>query len=211
MSSPIFKEIKKLNPNIEYSIDNFVAVFDGCFSEDACKGLVDYFEECDRAGVTEARQEYHHGFNRDKIDDESLSFLNKSHALNSELRFKAVQFENIFWNQCYKLYAEKYSTLTNHSSHTIYTTKIQRTEKGQGYHVWHSDSEFKPLCNRLLVFILYLNDVEEGGETEFLYISKRVKPKAGRFILFPASLTHTHRGNPPISNTKYIFTGWVEM
>lgn len=211
MSSAIFKELKKVNPNIECSFDNFVGIFDGFFTEESCKGLIDYFKSCELAGVTEARQEYHHGFSRDKIDDESVSFHNKYHALNSELNFKAVDFENIFWNQCYKLYAEKYATLANYSPHRIYTTKIQRTEKEQGYHVWHSDGEFKPLCNRLLVFILYLNDVEEGGETEFLYISKRVKPKAGRLILFPTSITHTHRGNPPISNTKYIFTGWVEM
>jgi hypothetical protein len=58
--------------------------------------------------------------------------------------------------------------------------------------------------------ILYLNDVEEGGETEFLYFSKRVKPKQGTLLLFPASFTHTHRGNPPLSGTKYIMNTWLE-
>jgi len=24
------------------------------------------------------------------------------------------------------------------------------------------------------------------------------------------AFTHTHRGNPPLSNTKYIMTGWLE-
>ena len=31
---------------------------------------------------------------------------------------------------------------------------------------------------RAFVFSIYLNDVEEGGETEFLHFSKRVQPKS---------------------------------
>jgi len=26
-----------------------------------------------------------------------------------------------------------------------------------------------------------------------------------------AAFTHTHRGNPPLSNAKYIVTGWTEF
>jgi len=56
-----------------------------------------------------------------------------------------------------------------------------------------------------------LNDVEEGGETEFLYLKKRFKPIRDRLLIFPAGFTHTHRGNPPLSGDKYILTGWVEF
>ena len=59
--------------------------------------------------------------------------------------------------------------------------------------------------------MLYLNDVKEGGETEFLYQHKRYQPKEGTLLIFPAGFTHTHRGNPPISNDKYIVTGWLEF
>jgi hypothetical protein len=59
--------------------------------------------------------------------------------------------------------------------------------------------------------ILYLNDVEEGGETEFLHQGKRIKPTKGTLILAPASYTHAHRGNPPLSNDKIIITSWVEF
>jgi len=67
------------------------------------------------------------------------------------------------------------------------------------------------LSNRLLTRMVYLNDVEEGGETEFLYQSMRVKPKQGTLVIWPAAFTHTHRGNPPLSNSKYIVTGWTEF
>ena len=54
-----------------------------------------------------------------------------------------------------------------------------------------------------------MNTIEEGGETEFLYINKRIKAEQGRLIIFPASFTHTHRGNPPIGQDKYIIATWA--
>jgi hypothetical protein len=63
---------------------------------------------------------------------------------------------------------------------------------------------------RMMVFSLYLNDVAEGGETEFLYVKKRISPKAGRLMIWPPGFTHTHRGNPPLTEEKYILTGWLE-
>ena len=59
--------------------------------------------------------------------------------------------------------------------------------------------------------MLYLNDIDEGGETEFLYQHKRVPPKAGTIVIWPTGFSHTHRGNPPLSNTKYIVTGWLNL
>ena len=66
-------------------------------------------------------------------------------------------------------------------------------------------------ANRILVWTIYLNDVEECGETEFLYQSKRVKAKKGDICIFPAQFNYTHRGNPPLSGDKYIITGWYNL
>ena len=57
--------------------------------------------------------------------------------------------------------------------------------------------------------MFYLNDVKEGGETEFYHQKIKIKPKAGTLVLFPAGFTHTHKGNMPISNDKYIITTWL--
>ena len=63
----------------------------------------------------------------------------------------------------------------------------------------------------MVVATLYLNTVEEGGETEFLYQSMRVSPVQGTMLLWPAPWTQTHRGNPPLKGTKYIITTWLEF
>lgn len=66
--------------------------------------------------------------------------------------------------------------------------------------------------------IVYLNDVENGGETEFLEIDKKIAPKLGRVLAFRNLLadgspdTRTlHAGLPVISGTKWIATMWIHQ
>ena len=47
---------------------------------------------------------------------------------------------------------------------------------------------------RVLAFILYLNDVAEGGETVFLTQGRAIKPARGRLAIFPTCHTHVHSG-----------------
>ena len=90
--------------------------------------------------------------------------------------------------------------------------KIQKTLPTEGYHVWHIEHG-KGFDNeaRAFVFTIYLNDVKEGGETEFLHFSKRIKPKTGRIVIWPAGFPYVHRGNPPLSGEKYILTSWMML
>ena len=90
----------------------------------------------------------------------------------------------------------------------------QQYLQGKGnYGYWHS--EIYPqlgkndALHRVLLLLIYLDDVEEGGETEFYYQKKSIKPKAGTMVVAPCGFTHTHRGNVPISDNKYVLTSWV--
>ena len=104
-------------------------------------------------------------------------------------------------------YAEKYPYVTA-SDFVSSTALLQITEPPEGgYHLFHCEDMGWSCQNRILTWSVYLNDVEEGGETEFLYQGKKVEPKAGRIVIFPGSFTHLHRGNPTRS-TKFIITGW---
>jgi len=62
------------------------------------------------------------------------------------------------------------------------------------------------VANRYLVFLWYLNDVQEGGETVFPDLALRIAPKTGRLLMFPPYWMFQHEGLPPISGDKYIFS-----
>lgn len=92
--------------------------------------------------------------------------------------------------------------------------QAQKYQAGVGnYGYWHSEvypqqGSTEPL-HRALLFMFYLNDVTEGGQTEFYYQNKSIQPKTGRMVIAPAYFTHTHRGCIPVSNDKYILTSWI--
>ncbi|MFC3032981.1 2OG-Fe(II) oxygenase [Pseudoalteromonas fenneropenaei] len=82
-----------------------------------------------------------------------------------------------------------------------------------GYPYWHSEvypqAGHNEALHRVLLFMFYLNDVAQGGETEFYYQQRKLTPKQGSMVIAPGYFTHTHRGNIPKSNDKYILTSWV--
>lgn len=93
---------------------------------------------------------------------------------------------------------------------------VQRYRAGQGgYHHWHSEIYPHPhdpsqdSLHRVLFFLLYLNDVTDGGETAFYYQGTKILPRAGTLLLAPAGFTHTHKGHVPRSGDKYVVTSWV--
>jgi hypothetical protein len=98
----------------------------------------------------------------------------------------------------------------NDEKHAISNFQIQKYNKNEGKYIYHDDSEinYDNRMTRKLTFIWYLNDVEEGGETEIVGIIK-VKPQIGKLFIFPATWTYLHSGKMPISHDKYIITGWV--
>lgn len=81
------------------------------------------------------------------------------------------------------------------------------------YNYWHCETYPQAgsheALHRTLLFMYYLNDVHEGGQTDFYYQNKSITPKQGRMVIAPAYFTHTHRGNTPVSHDKYIITSWI--
>ena len=87
--------------------------------------------------------------------------------------------------------------------------QIQRYLPGEYYH-WHIDGGSHQFAERQLVALWYLNDVPgPGGETEFVFQDVKVKPEAGKLVLFPPFWTHEHRACRLEKGVKYIATTWV--
>jgi len=89
--------------------------------------------------------------------------------------------------------------------------KIQMYPRGEGYFRWHADSIGAGVQSRQVAMILYLNDVAEGGETEFFHQGIKVAPRAGQLLLFPAGWNYMHRGQVPVSHDKYIVQTFVKI
>lgn len=93
-------------------------------------------------------------------------------------------------------------------------SNIQYYPPGGGFKVWHWERDgahnFRGeiTYNRCLVFMTYLNDVTDGGETEWYYQKVKVKPRKGLTVIWPSDFTHLHRGIVSPTQEKYIVTGW---
>jgi len=192
------------------NIKDFIGVFENVMSQDFCNRTIKFFEEANSKGFGLSRQ------TQDKVrktlKDDVAVYIPDERAMRMSATIDLCRdFQALFWTDCYKPYAEEYNIIADAAPHSIYEMKVQKTNIGGGYHVWHFEADNRENSPRLFAYTVYLNDVEEGGETEFLYYPRRIKAKAGTVCIFPCSFTHTHRGNPPISNEKYIITGWVEF
>ena len=93
----------------------------------------------------------------------------------------------------------------------IGTFNVQRYDAGGHFAKVHSERASIATSHRVLVWMTYLNDVEDGGHTHFTHFGLDVKPQRGKTLIWPAEWTHAHRGNVVNSGTKYIITGWMHF
>ena len=93
----------------------------------------------------------------------------------------------------------------------IKTIQLQKYTKNFGKFETHTDCECEDgYTYRVITFIWYLNDVDNGGETEF-FGNHLIKPEQGKLVLFPSDWFVPHKGRMPVSNDKYIVTGWIYL
>ena len=85
---------------------------------------------------------------------------------------------------------------------------MQRYEPGEAFYGWHCERAGLPASARVLVWMVYLNTVNDGGGTQFYYQNHIEQPEQGKLLIWPTDWTHMHKGIPSPTETKYIFTGW---
>jgi hypothetical protein len=89
---------------------------------------------------------------------------------------------------------------------------LQRYAPGEGFRRWHCDwsteAEATEPNRRVLAWILYCNSLPDGG-TEFHWQDQHVEAEKGKLAIFPAGLSHIHRGRVNHEHSKTIATGWI--
>ena len=203
-----------LPQNLKVSLDNFVGKFENAFDSDWCQKAINYFEKMDKMGFGFSRQQLNGSLAhiQDTINVNTTRLVTSGVMDMSIVGVPMIQdyFLQRAW-QYFEIYSEKFSSLRTQTPLAINEMKIQKTDVGSGYHVWHWEQEGRQNSSRLLNVQLFLNTVEQGGGTEFLYYSRLEPAVQGTLLIYPGNYTHLHRGNPPRSSAKYIINTWIEF
>jgi hypothetical protein len=190
------------------NINNFIGVYDNYVTEQECNKAIKLYEDQNKFNNTINRIGFEKASVLQKQDQQYFAMPDNINVWWESLKPMMINFD-LAWNHYIKnVGADDAYGVPFHFT----DLKIQKTLPTEGYHVWHIEHgkgyENEP---RAFVFSIYLNNVEEGGETEFLHFSKRVKPKTGRIVIWPAGFPYVHRGNSPLSGEKYILTSWMML
>jgi hypothetical protein len=191
---------------------DFIGMYEGVYVDGFCSHMINEFERIYASGHCGNRQDEENVTKTLKQDN--FYFLNlKNHQFSD---FNNDCPTRIFFDglqNCFESYINEYDILKDMNIKCT-SVKLQKTDPGSGYHVWHCEQGPENCANRVLVYSLYLNtlDPNSAGETEFLYQKLRVPPQENCMILWPAAYTHTHRGNVVHNDkAKYIITGWFYL
>ena len=188
----------KKNPNFigAYNIEN----------DSLCEKIVSFFEE--------NKDLQSQGAVGDGVDEKikkSTDITIYPNNLKEEKFFLFKDYLNSL-NQCYQDYRETYPFLKKFIKKVdLGYFNIQRYLPGGHFANLHSERTSLQNLHRLFAWMTYLNDVDDGGTTDFDYFDIKVKPEKGKTLIWPAEWTHAHTGSILKSGKKYIITGWMHF
>jgi hypothetical protein len=179
---------------------HFVRVYDGNLDADICAQMLSSFETLQRFHKSNGR-----GI-RAGLDGSAWTELNVSSLADPGFvaHFRLhIDAALVKYNSDVGL-TIPVPAAPRHSNLTLKRYRPNREEQFQ----LHFDSIYS-VSNRYLVLLWYLNDVQQGGETEFPQLHLSVAPAAGRLLMFPPYWMYQHRGLPPVSGDKYILSTYL--
>ena len=190
--------MKFFNRKKKTKFTDFIYVERDALPKSFCNNVIEKFEQDDRkrqgqvGGGVQLDIKRSSDLSISKLDDwksyDQAFFKSLNGGLKKYIRFLPEEYM-------------KHRALSELGNDTGY--QIQRTQPND-YYIWHHDQT----TTRLVTFIWYLNDIKDGGYTEFID-GTRIQPEAGKLIIFPATWDFLHRGVSPKTETKYLCTGWV--
>ena len=176
-------------------IGELIHVYDNALDTDVCDSLISTFDESpeNHEVVKGDGKPNFTQFNLTKNSDK-LSKVHK-HLIKTVQHYRDVYYEFV-------------DARVFPSTHAFEQFRIKRYNTGgEERFDTHVDVADYSSARRFLSFMFYLNDVSEGGETVFR--DKKITPKKGSLLVFPPLWMYPHRGDPPISNPKYIMSTYL--
>tara|TARA_Y100000004_G_C8905862_1_gene408641 strand:+ start:471 stop:1085 length:615 start_codon:yes stop_codon:yes gene_type:complete len=131
-------------------------------------------------------------------------------GIHKDFEYFPMNIYKDFLFKCLEDYIENTYDSLKHINLTLEEGyNIQYYTPGGGFKKWHYERDNKVRAKRVLVFMTYLNDVDNGG-TEFKYQKLQIPAEKGLTLIWPTEFTHTHRGIISPDKEKMIVTGWLE-
>ena len=190
-------------------MENFIRTYDNVISDNGCDHLMGMLDQ----QVVYSQEEWE----KDNYEHRALGRQRGQDMQDTQMTIDPY-FPNIskevnedVINNAFKYYCKDFPYLAQRGAWMSGACLIQKTIPTQGFHNWHCENSGFQDADRWVAWMVYLNDVEEGGETEFLHQSLRIQPKKGMGVIWPGGYTHIHRGNSPLKDVKYILTGWFTL
>lgn len=183
-------------------MDNYIKVYDDVIDETSCKELISKFEDEHEVFETVHEEDGDNAISFEQLNLYVAGWDTAQRGLLDLFQDYIVHYK-IDCNVYDKMWPEKYG----------YEAVRMKRYLDNDYDRFdpHVDVLNYETSRRFLAFFIYLNDVEEGGETKFLnintpgtYIPYEVKPKRGRLLIFPPTWQYYHAGLKPVSGYKYI-------
>ena len=182
----------------EYPYESFIRTYDDCLRDTECADVIQTFEKLSANGsAIQSHTQYDQ--NKARRDDMALMLEDHNPDMAGMIHQRMQSYLQEYVNDLPAM---------NQVTTEGYNVKLQRTMPSGGYHIFHAEADCRRSMARFLVWMIYLNDDFEGGTTEFLNQRVELTPKAGQLVIWPAFITHLHRGNPIREGAKYVATGW---
>ena len=213
------QQIELLTQGVEHKMkfNDGIGVIENFMSKEYCDILIQSFEYFnDLKYVKKGLMGGH--FEHQATNDGSKQFTRGAMGRKDEQLFLEVA-DTTLASQCtevvgagFEHYSKEYKGIIDSSDPVAsWTCKLQKTQAGGGYHIWHCEDGSFIYRDRVLTWMIYLNDIPlaNGGATDFLHQKCSFQPTTGTIVFWPATYTHMHRGSFLTGDIpKYIATGW---
>lgn len=199
-------------------MEQLIYTNDNSLSSELCDEIIDLFEKQEYGkyeGLTRGGVQKNIKDTVDFVIPQDEIWKNIEKCLARELQDNLKIYADILNAKYNDVNADQQSDATFkllHYDDIIFREKIiKKYTANVGRYVYHNDFsiDYEKKEFRKITFLWYLNDVIEGGETDFFAGDIKIRPKKGTLIFFPSSWTYPHSGKMPMSSNKYIITGWL--
>ena len=195
--------MKRININTQQT--NFI----GCWNlqnNKLCNEIIEFFEnnkKLHKQGITAQGKNL-------KFKKTTDITINPNDLKNPKYKILEKYIHEL--HKCYMDYQKQWPFLkTMLKKIDIPAFNIQKYSRGDHFAHLHSERTSLSTLHRLFAWMTYLNDVEDGGKTNFSHYGISIKPQTGKTLIWPAEWTHAHTGEILNDGKKYIITGWMHF